>query len=113
VQAIRGLHLVTMPLTPLQFIGVAGGLSLITTTYCLAHGLVAKDGVCLPLSLASLAVLRAAGDLSNFAAARSCTSVASSSTTRALSSQSPRLRPRSSQPRSVRPSALDRESPRR
>lgn len=53
MQAIRGLHLVTMPLTPLRFIGVAGGLSLITATYCLAHGLVAKDGVCLPLSLAS------------------------------------------------------------
>lgn len=42
-----------MPLTPLRFIGVAGSLSLIVASYCLAHGLVTRDGICLPLSLAS------------------------------------------------------------
>ena len=53
MHAIRGLHLVTNPLTPIQFIGVAGCLSLITATYCLAHGLLGKGGTCLGLSLAS------------------------------------------------------------
>ena len=51
MQAIRGLHLVTMPLTPLRFTAVAASLCLAAVSYCLAHGLVANDEICLPRTL--------------------------------------------------------------
>jgi DNA-binding LytR/AlgR family response regulator len=50
--AVRGLHLVTLPLTPLRFAGVAGALVLLATGYCLAHGLVIDDELNLPRTLA-------------------------------------------------------------
>jgi hypothetical protein len=52
VHAVRGLHLVTMPLTPLRFTGVAGSAILVAAAYCLAHGLVANDEINLPRTLA-------------------------------------------------------------
>jgi DNA-binding LytR/AlgR family response regulator len=51
VQAVRGLHLLTMPLTPLRLTGVAGSLILLATGYCLAHGLVIDDELNLPRTL--------------------------------------------------------------
>jgi hypothetical protein len=52
VQAVRGSPLITLPLTPLQFTGLAGGLGLIAASYCLIHGLVGDDVICLPRTLA-------------------------------------------------------------
>lgn len=49
--AVRGLHLVTLPLTPLRFAGVAGALVLLATGYCLAHGLAIDDELNLPRTL--------------------------------------------------------------
>lgn len=51
MQADRGLHLLTLPLTPLRFTGVAGSLILLATGYCLAHGLVINDELNLPRTL--------------------------------------------------------------
>jgi DNA-binding LytR/AlgR family response regulator len=44
--------LVTLPLSPWKFTGLAGGLGLLAATYCLAHGLIADDAICLPRTLA-------------------------------------------------------------
>jgi LytTr DNA-binding domain len=52
VQVVRGLHLVTVPLTPLRFTGVAGSVTFVAAAYCLAHGLVENDEINLPRTLA-------------------------------------------------------------
>ena len=44
--------LVTLPLRPLQFTGLAGGLGLLAASYCLAHGLIGNDVICLPRTAA-------------------------------------------------------------
>ena len=44
--------LITLPLTPWQFIGLAGGLGLLAASYCLAHGLFSDDVINLPRTLA-------------------------------------------------------------
>jgi DNA-binding LytR/AlgR family response regulator len=44
--------LVTAPLTPLRFTGLAGGLGLLAASYCLAHGLIGDDVINLPRTLA-------------------------------------------------------------
>jgi hypothetical protein len=49
---VRGLHLVTMPLTPLRFTGVAASVILLAAGYCLAHGFVTGDEINLPRTLA-------------------------------------------------------------
>jgi len=46
------MHPITMPLTPVRFTGVAGSLTLIAASYCLAHGLVIDDEINLPRTLA-------------------------------------------------------------
>lgn len=44
--------LVTLPLSPLKFTGLAAGLGFLASGYCLAHGLIADDLICLPRTLA-------------------------------------------------------------
>lgn len=44
--------LITLPLTPLRFTGLAGGLGFLAASYCLAHGLIGDDVINLPRTLA-------------------------------------------------------------